>query len=198
MPMKVLRPSVMVAREWFKERDQAEWQHTKHHVFVRDGYTCAYCRLVTQKFMQVNHIGAEDDHTLDNLETVCRACHSVLHLGISAMKGTLTVFECRPEVENMAALVAHTRALIAKNVPWSEIEQRLLAQFMRPGGTHATPEASVEWANTLLHTLRPPAFRGYLPVGYAVLFHEEGDWNGFPERIWKWQCMQGSHYRKGE
>jgi hypothetical protein len=45
--------------------------------------------------MQVNHIGAEDDHRLENLETVCPACHSVPHLGINALNGTLTVFNPR-------------------------------------------------------------------------------------------------------
>lgn len=189
METKVLRPSVMVAREWFKERDQEQWKHIKQSVLQRDGYTCVYCHLVARKFMQVNHIGAEDDHRPKNLETVCAACHSVLHLGISALRGTLTVFESRPEAENIAAIVVRTRALVARSLPWPEIEQRILAQFLRPGGVHYTPEESVGWANKMLQEARPPAVRGYLPSGYAVLFHEEGEWNDFPERVWKWQCL---------
>lgn len=26
------------------------------------------------------------------------------------------------------------------------------------------------------------------------VFHEAGDWNGFPERIWLWQCLKGNRY----
>ena len=194
--MKILRPSVMTAKEWFKDRDQIAWTVTKQQVYARDEYSCVYCQLTRRKFMQVNHIGAEDDHRLDNLETICKACHSVLHLGINAMDGLLTVFECVPELENMAAIVAKTRALIAKNTPWAEIEQHILGQYLQPGGTHFTREESVGWASRILHDIKPPAFRGYLPLGYAVLFHEQGDWNGFPEKIHKWQCMPGSRYRK--
>jgi hypothetical protein len=54
----------------------------------------------------------------------------------------------------------------------------------------------VAWANRLLHSIQPPAFRAYLPVGYAALFHEAGPWNEFPERIWLWQCLQSSRYRR--
>jgi len=75
-----LRPSVMRTDEWYKERDQAAWRQIRKQVLERDRYTCAYCLLVCQKFMQVNHIGAEDNHNLENLETVCAACHRVLHL----------------------------------------------------------------------------------------------------------------------
>ena len=198
MAMKILRPSVMTSREWFKDRDQTEWNATKQEAYKRDGYTCVYCQFTARKFMQVNHIGAEDDHSPENLETICRACHCVLHLGINASKRILTVFECIPELENMAVIVAKTRALVAKNVPWAEIERQILAQYLRPGGRHCTPSKFVDWANQLVRNIEPPAFRGYLPPGYAILFHEEGEWNGFPEKIHQWQCLPGSYYRKAK
>ena len=191
-----LRPSVIRAGEWFKERDQAAWQQIKKQALLRDLYTCAYCLLTCQKFMQVNHIGAEDDHRLENLETVCAACHRVLHLGASALDGILTVFECQPDLVDMAVIVRATRALVSRNVPWPQIEQQILARFARPGGTCFTQQESVAWANRLLHMIQPPAFRAYLPAGYAVLFHEAGLWNEFPERIWLWQCLQSSRYRR--
>jgi hypothetical protein len=112
------------------------------------------------------------------------------------MDGLLTVFECVPELDNMAVIVAKTRALVAKNTSWPEIERQLLGQYLRPGGIHCTPDESVAWASKILHEIKPPAFRGYLPLGYAVLFHEQGEWNGFPEKVHKWQCLPGSHYRK--
>jgi hypothetical protein len=194
--MKILRPSVMKAGEWFKERDPAAWRAIKQQALVRDEYTCTYCRLTCRKCMQVNHIGAEDDHRLDNLETVCSACHSVLHLGVNAMYGVLTVFACQPEVVNMAAIVCVTRSLVAQKQPWTEIERAVLARFARPGGRQYSPQETVAQANRMLASIVAPAFRGYLPQGLAVLFHEEGPWQGFPEAVWKWQCLPGARYRK--
>lgn len=194
--MRLLRPSVMRRSEWDKDRDQAHWKRVKTQVLARDQDTCVYCQYSSSKFMQVNHIGAEDNHEIDNLETVCRACHSVLHLGISAMHGALTVFECKPEGENVATIVAHTRSLVAKHVDWTEIERQILERFAQPGGKVCDKRQSVSWANKMLHTIAPDDYRGYLPDGLSVCFHEEGEWNGFPEITWKWQCMQGSGYRR--
>ena len=194
--LKLLRPSVISSHEWYKERDQDEWQRTKQAVLVRDRSTCTYCGLVARKFHQVNHIGAEDDHRLGNLETVCRACHTVLHMGISSMQGTLTVFECKPEVSNIAPIVCVTRALVAKKATWPDIEQQILDHFARPGGKHYTSNESVGWANWMIASIRSPNLRGYLPEEMAVLFHEVEPWNGYPESIWMWQCLQGSGYQK--
>ena len=194
--MKILRASVMTASEWYKERDQSEWRKIRKQVLLRDQDTCVYCRLCCGKFMQVNHIGAEDDHRLENLETVCAACHSVLHLGMSTSEGFLTVFDCKADVTNMAAIVCVTRALVAKNVAWSEIERQVALRFMRPGGKHYDMEDSVGFANHMLHLIRKGDFRGYLPEGYAVMFHQTGPWMRFSEKEWKWQCLPGSKYRK--
>jgi hypothetical protein len=194
--MKLLRPSVIASHEWYKERDQDEWRRTKQAVLVRNRSTCTYCGLVARKFHQVNHIGAEDDHHLKNLETVCRACHTVLHMGISSMQGTLTVFECKPEVSNIAPIVCVTRALVAKKTSWPDIEQHILDRFARPGGKHYPPNESIGWANRMIASIRPPEVRGYLPEGLAVLFHATETWNGYPEAISMWQCLPGSGYRK--
>lgn len=185
---KVLRPSVIARGEWYKGRDDVEWKRIRQQALDRDLYTCVYCGWQSRKFMQVNHIGAEDDHTLANLETVCPPCHSVLHLGASAMKGALTVFACIEEAENVAAIVNFTRDLVGKGMSWPEIEHRVLSRFLLPGGDHDSPFATVEWANQMVRSIVPPEKRGYLPSGYAVIFHEEGVWERFPERVWKWQC----------
>ncbi len=134
--MKCLRASVIKSGEWFKERDMDLWRATRQRVLQRDHYTCTYCRLQCHKFMQVNHIGAEDNHELDNLETVCPACHSVMHLGINVMEG------------------------------------RMLSSIPEGG------------------------FRGYLPEGKAIMFHEAEPWKGYPESVWRWQCLPESRYRK--
>ena len=194
--MKILRASVIKSGEWFKDRDLAAWKKTRQGVLERDQYTCTYCRLVCPKFMQVNHIGAEDNHEPENLETVCNACHSVLHIGINAMQGWISVFDCKAEITNMAAIVCATRALVAKKKDWEEIDSFIYAQFGLPGGVDYDDRESVMFANQMLKSIPAGEFRGYLPAGKAVMFWEAEPWKDYPESVWRWQCLPGSHYRK--
>ncbi|QBD76931.1 HNH endonuclease [Ktedonosporobacter rubrisoli] len=196
MERKRLRASVIASGEWFKDRDPYAWKLTRQRVLQRDQYTCTYCRLVCHKFMQVNHIGAEDNHKLDNLETVCPACHSVMHLGINALEGHITIFDCKPEVTNMAAIVCVTRALVAKKLAWPEIERHIYEQFALLDGTLYDARQTLVFADRMLASIPEGAFRGYLVEGKAVMFHEAEAWNGYPEAIWRWQCLPGSHYQK--
>ncbi len=185
MVTRTLRPSVMHTAQWYKrqERDPQEWDVIKIQVKKRDLWICIYCGFKAFKFMQVNHIGAEDDHRLDNLETVCPPCHNVLHLGVAALNGVLTVIESDAD---QVAIVRETRHLVRANTPWETIERHIVEHFCRVGGKLYNQVESVDWANTILRSTKPPAFRGYLPDGYAVMFHEEGPWQHFPEAVWKW------------
>jgi hypothetical protein len=143
-------------------------------VLVRDNYTCVYCEWRAKKFQQVNHIGAEDDHSLDNLETVCAACHAVLHMGIKSMKWIISAFDCKPELQNMARIVHATQMLVSRKTPWPEIERYVLEQ-------------TTMLANQMLRTILPDEYRGYLPEGKAILFHVSPPWNGFSEKVSMWQ-----------
>ena len=55
------------------------------------------------------------------------------------MHGGMSVFECTSEGHNVAAIVCITRSWVAKGTPWTEIEQRILTRFGKPGGKHYTP-----------------------------------------------------------
>lgn len=198
MPAKILRASVIVPGEWYKDRDLDAWRKTRQQALLRDRYACVYCRWVCRTFMQVNHIGAEDNHGLDNLETVCAACHSVLHLGISAMEGLVSLFDCSPTVTDMAVIVRATRAMVMRNMSWLEIERRILERFALPEGRFYTKEETIQIANEMLSSIPPGEYRGYLPPGRAVLFHEGPEWNGFPDAVCRWQCVKGSSYLKDE
>lgn len=182
---KVLRPSVMCASEWFKRdtRDEQAWKQVRLQALRRDDWTCVYCGFRAMKFMQVNHIGAEDNHELDNLETICKPCHCVLHMGICASNGDLTVIESHA---NQVDIVRQTRMLVHQQTAWALIEQTILEQFLLPGGRMYDSAESVGWANTMLASVDPGEFRGYLPEGLAVVFHEEGPWKQFPESVHKW------------
>ena len=72
MTLRILRPSVIRQSEWYKreERDPIEWKTTVEQVKLRDRNICVYCGIRSYKFMMVNHIGAEDNHDLANLELV--------------------------------------------------------------------------------------------------------------------------------
>ncbi len=184
---KVLRASVMRRSEWFKERNQDEWKRIRTQVFKRDNYTCVYCGWKTQRFQQVNHIGAEDNHSLDNLETVCAACHAVLHIGIKSMEGILSAFDCKPELTNMAKIGYTTRVLVSRKTLWPEIERQVLERYALPDGRVYTCDETVGLANQMLKTIPPGEYRGYLPEGKAILFHASAPWNGFSERVHLWQ-----------
>lgn len=188
----------MISSEWYKDRDLKVWKCRRQQAIQRDQYACVYCRWVCHKFMQVNHIRAEDNHELENLETVCAACHSVLHLGKSAMEGLVTFFDCRPEVTNMAVIVRATRAMVMRNIPWPEIEQRILERLALPGGCVYGEGEVIAIANEMLATILPSEYRSYLPPGKAVLFREGPEWNGFPDAIHRWQCIAGCRYLKDE
>jgi hypothetical protein len=42
------------------------------------------------------------------------------------------------------------------------------------------------WANKMLASIPIGEYRGYLSDGMAVVFHEEGPWEQFPEVVHKW------------
>jgi hypothetical protein len=178
MATRTLRLSVMHAAQWYKRQDREpqEWDAIKTQVKRRDRWTCVYCGFKEFKFMQVNHIGAEDDHRLDNLETVCSPCHNVLHLGAAALKGVLIVIESDAD---QIAIVRENRHLVWLNTPWETIERHIVERFCRIGGKLYDQMESIDWANTILRSIKPLEFRGYLPDGYAVIFHEEGPWQQF-------------------
>jgi len=185
MSIKELRPSVMRVSEWWKreKRDPEEWKQTRGEVLKRDNYTCVYCGFRAYKFMMVNHIGAEDNNDIQNLETICKPCHSVLHMGVNAIEGYLTVIE---STANQTDVVRQTRSLIHRLTPWPALEVKILDQFLTPNGKVYNKEESITWANKMLDSIPQNEFRGFLPAGLAVAFHEEGEWQQFPEAAHKW------------
>jgi hypothetical protein len=184
-PLKTLRPSVITASEWWKEaqRNKEEWAKIRLLVLERDHYSCVYCGFQARKFMQVNHVGAEDDHSFTNLEAVCKVCHSVQHIGIESMHGTLSIIDSQAD---QVDIVRATRQLIWDNIPWPDIETRILEQFLSADGQVYTQDESVQFANTLLVQTQQGGYRASLEPGLAAVFHEEGEWHDFPEKVHRW------------
>jgi hypothetical protein len=105
------------------------------------------------------------------------------------LNGALTVIESDAD---QVAIVRETRHLVWANTPWETIERIIVGRFCRVDGKLFDHLESVECANSMLRSINPPAFRGYLPNGYAVMFHEEGPWQNFPEAVWKWGCWSSA------
>ena len=164
-----------------------EWKCIRSQVLTRDTSTCVYCGWKAWRFQQVNQIGAEDDHRLDNLETVCQACYAVLHIGIRSMKGQIRAFDCKEDVTTRARIVHATRMLVSGNLRWPQIEQQILDHDALPGGRVYTCDETTVLANQMLRTIPSGEYRGDLESGKAILFHASPPWNGFSERVHMWQ-----------
>ena len=83
-------------------------------------------------------------------------------------------------------IVRATRQLVLSGLPWSDIEQQIIKQFLTPGGNIYDQDESIMFANRLLRSITSGSYRAYLPYGLAVMFHEAPPWNGFPDRIQRW------------
>lgn len=51
----------------------SNWQSIRLAVLRRDRYTCQNCGAEGN---EVDHIEAGDDHSMANLQTLCRSCHA--------------------------------------------------------------------------------------------------------------------------
>ena len=99
------------------------------------------------------------------------------------MNGYLSVID---STAHQVEIVRYTRKLVHLQTPWSQIEQQVIAQFLMPNGKVYSQEESVDWANRIVRAIPPDEFRGYLPDGLAVIFHEQGPWQNFPEAVHMW------------
>ncbi len=103
--------------------------------------------------MQVHHIIEPDGDHLDNLVTLCVACHAVMHFGRNLSLGAMEIWKSDiPQVE----IVRTTRTLVADGIPLAEIKK----QFKLKRGSHAP--SSVLYANNLIERMGG-APRGFLP-----------------------------------
>lgn len=50
------------------------WASLRARTFARDGHMCVMCGSTER--LECDHIGAHDEHSIDNLQTLCRRCHS--------------------------------------------------------------------------------------------------------------------------
>lgn len=72
------------ASRWMKGKYNLAYFHNRKVVFQRDRYTCTECGYKSQRQkgevhdLEIHHINSDDDHKVDNLQTVCIPCHQQL------------------------------------------------------------------------------------------------------------------------
>lgn len=190
--MKLLKGSVIVSSEHFKQerRKDTEWKPSRERVLIRDSYTCVYCGFQSKKFMQVNHIGPENDFQPENLETVCKPCHSILHMGVNAKNNFLSIVERNPD-KSQYQVVQRTREYVHCGLSWEQIEHLIDREFLRFGGREFNRDETIALISLIAQGIKFPQYRAYLPDIYLLVFHEEGPWTTssgltYPESIHKW------------
>ena len=70
-------PKIVVVKKFVKHRKQ--WLPTKRNIFLRDGYSCAYCGTNSPELLTIDHVmprSRRGKDTWENLVSSCYACNS--------------------------------------------------------------------------------------------------------------------------
>ncbi len=162
-----LRPGVNNVSQWQGvERKRAVPDKIRKQVLARDDFTCASCNHRATKWMHIHHIADEENEELDNLVTICPACHAVMHFGRSMQFGSLQIWKSSVlQIE----IVRRTRDGIRRGLTLADIN----ATFALERGKLA-PE-SMQWANDLLASIGADP-RAELPEPLCAVFVDFKQW----------------------
>jgi len=90
-PHALKNPEVLNDKWLYQKGINYGFANTKAYVLSRDNYKCQYCKGKTKDSkLEVHHIifrrnGGSDEQ--DNLTTLCKTCHDILHNGNIVLKG---------------------------------------------------------------------------------------------------------------
>ena len=162
-----LRPSVSNMNIWYPDRAKSpQWAKIRLAVLERDNYTCTTCGHRAMKWMHAHHLEDGENNSLENLVTLCPACHAVMHLGLNMQYGALEVWKSElSQVE----IVRVTRQGIREGKSLQEINGTLPLKRGR-----RAPD-SVEWANALLKSMEAEP-RAELPEPLCAVFVNFTKW----------------------
>jgi len=63
-----------------KKKDSALFRRNREIAFKRDGYSCQWCGTVNNLIAHhIDDYKETEDHSVDNLYTMCRSCHAKYH-----------------------------------------------------------------------------------------------------------------------
>ena len=160
-----LRPGITNPNLWHPDRPD-DWEAVRKAVLKRDNHTCLSCGHRALKWMNIHHLKASEENDLDNLATLCVACHAVMHLGFSMMYGAFAVYRAE---ESQLEIVQRTRALVAKEMSLPEINKT----FTLTEG-HYPPE-SLDYASDLVNSVGRKS-RATLKKPLSVVFVKFKRW----------------------
>ena len=146
--------------------DRREWELIRKAVLGRDDHTCACCGHRASKWMNIHHLEDGDDNRLDNLCTLCVACHAVMHMGLSLQVGTIEIWKA---AISQVEIVRATREGVRSGKTLAEIN----AGFGLKKGRR-DPD-SCDWGNALLRKMGPDP-RAELPKPLCAVFVDLKRW----------------------
>ena len=162
-----LRPGVTNPNAWQSaDRKRAAPESVRKQVLARDDFTCASCGHRALKDMHIHHLHDPQNDDLDNLTTLCVACHAVLHFGQSMQFGALEIWKA-PLTQ--LEIVRVTREGIRGGLSLQEVNKT----FGLKRGKRA-PD-SLEWANDLVLNMGSDP-RAELPEPLCAVFVKFKKW----------------------
>jgi hypothetical protein len=163
-----LRPGVTNAGQWqSSSRTHAVSPGIRKTVLSRDNNSCVACAHQASKWMHIHHLGEGDNDSLDNLCTLCVACHAIVHMGRSLQYGAIEIWKTTiTQVE----IVQATRAGVRAGLSLQEIN----TSFALKKGRRVPNSA--EWANSLLREMDPMQLRAELAVPLCAVFVSLKQW----------------------
>jgi len=118
-----LRPGITNPEHWFPDRlTDSEWRRLRERVLERDEYACYFCGHRATKWMNVHHEKSGSNNRLQNLRTVCVACHAVMHIGLNLRLGKIEIWESRID---QVEIVRQTRKGVEDGRSLAQIKKSL-------------------------------------------------------------------------
>ena len=118
------------------------------------------------KWMHIHHIVDSENDDLDNLSTLCVACHAVMHMGRSLRWGSIEIWK---SPISQVEIVHYTRDRVQRGLTLAEINSSL--NLKKPGRA----PGSIKWANDLLIAMEEES-RAELAEPLCAIFIKLQQW----------------------
>lgn len=177
----------MNPNHWFPDRPpDSEWRRLRRCVLERDDHTCYFCGHRATKWMNIHHSKSGSDNRPQNLQTICVACHAVLHIGHSLGFGVIEIWKSRM---SQVEIVKRTRKGVEGGKSLSQIKKSL--QLRR--GPY--PPRSLKYADELIDLMERSS-RAYLDKPLCAVFIKMKRWQ-VEDGVWT-NLLKTLGHRRGK